>query len=140
MPTSAQNLAALRREIARVGGRRNPSSPLAGLTYLDSGEDIGDLVNGAVIEGWAAMDLGQVKAPPHVGMGEFTHVVLVATAASRFDIILFDDEAVYQKVLYKNIPDRKTAEMLAKATYNHMNRYTGYFGRDYIEAAEKYGV
>ena len=34
MPTSAQNLDALRREIARVGGRRNPILPYGGQEYL----------------------------------------------------------------------------------------------------------
>lgn len=120
-------------------GREKVSSPLAGLTYLDSGEDIGDLVNGEVIEGWAAKVIGQVKAPPK-GMGEFTHVVLVATAASRFDIILFDDEQVYIRRIYKGIPDRTLANKLAASAYAHYNHHAQRMDRALMDEAEKYAV
>ena len=134
MPTSAQNLAALRREIARVGGRRNP----AGFTYLEYGDDIGDLVNGDALYGYAAKVIGEVKHPPK---GMYAASVLIVQDHGRgFRVSVFDDEAVYEKVLYENILDLKTAEMLAKATYNSMNHYAGSFGRDYLEAAKKYGV
>jgi hypothetical protein len=146
MATSAQNLAALRRELARVGGRsrRNPEvdvDSLEGFTYLNLYEEeesvLGDLVNGDAIEGFAARVVGRVKHPPK---DMFAASVLIVHGGKTFRVSVFDDEAVYEKVLYKRIPDRKTAEMLAKATYNSMNHYAGYFGRDYLEAAKKYGA
>lgn len=95
-------------------------------------------MNGDVLDGYAAKVIGEVEHPPK---GMFAASVLIIQGHEReFRVSVFDDEAVYEKVLYKNILDLKTAEMLAKATYNNMNHYAGYFDRDYLEAAKKYGA
>jgi hypothetical protein len=143
MPTSAQNLTALRAELRRVEGRRNPrkrASDLDGLTFLDIGEDVDDLVNGEFLEGMAAKVIGTVKYPPKGMYPDVTSVVLIATGGDTFNVLLFDDEAVYQQTVYRNIPTRKLADRLARSLWASHNMHAQRVDRELMDAQEKYGV
>ncbi len=126
-------------------GRVKTPRERIGFTYLGWDYDIGDLVNGEAIEGFAAKVIGTVAHPPKGMNPDVTSIVIVEHAAARgesirYTVIAFDDEAVYEKTLYRGIPDVLTAEMLAKAAWGGMNHHAGHYTPELLAAQKKYAT
>ena len=133
--------------------RKTSSDPTAGFSYLD--EDLYDgklrLVNWDALDGAMAKNIGTIRRDAKVGRqtfyGDTSYVLIVAdlkfSRAAKdtvpvFSVVVFDDEGPSYAIVFKNIPDIKTAEMLAKAEWTSLNHYAGFYDRELSAAMKKY--
>lgn len=133
--------------------RKTSSDPTEGFSYLD--EDLYDgklrLVNWDALDGAMAKNIGVIRRNAKVGRHTFyedtSYVLIVAdlkfSRAAKdtvpvFSVVVFDDEGPSYALLYKNIPDIKTAEMLAESTWKSLNHYAGRVDLTLLAAVEKY--
>lgn len=120
-------------------------SARSGFKELGWDQEFGDLVNADTIEGHSAKVIGTVAHPPKGMTPDVTSILIVEHAAAkgesiRYTVIAFDDEAVYQKDIYRGIPDVQTAEMLAKAAWGGMNHHAGHYTPELLAAQKKYAT